>query len=128
MIKKLGVFIGIAAILSACSTPTDRPINLTGSFRVRMNLSAEYDKNVKQYPVSATLIDNVPYFYNQVIPAGSGLIGTYSNNGFFKCSIVWTAIILPDNTPISSAKGVAISGCHSRAEIAESQIITAKWN
>ena len=128
MIKKLGVFIGIATILSACSTPAERPINLTGSFRVRMNLSAEYDKNVKQYPVSATLIDNVPYFYNQVIPAGSGLIGTYSNNGFFKCSIVWTAIILPDNTPISSAKGVAISGCHSRAEIAESQIITAKWN
>ena len=128
MIKKTCALIGMTTIISACSTPADRPINLTGSFNVRMNLSAEYDKNVKQYPVSATLVDNVPYFYNQVIPAGSGLIGTYFNNGFFKCYITWTAIILPDNTPISSAKGVAISGCHSRAELAESQIITAKWN
>ncbi len=128
MIKKIGALITMTAIISACSTPVDRPINLTGSFNVRMNLSAEFDKNVKQYPVSAKLVDDVPYFNNQVIPAGSGLIGMYTNNGFFKCYITWTAIILPDNTPISSAKGVAISGCHSRAEIAESQIITAKWN
>ena len=48
MIKKTCALIGMTAIISACSTPADRPINLTGSFNVRMNLSAEYDKNVKQ--------------------------------------------------------------------------------
>ena len=91
-----------------------------------MSSTAQYFDQVPEYPVSATLLNAIPYF-NQTLPAGSGLIGIYKNHGL-RCKIVWTAIIPPNGSTLSNPNGVAISSCFPRETLKESDIIEASWN
>ena len=119
----------LVALTSCALMPKSKskPINLSGNFKVSLDQSVKFFADSAQYPLAGTVLNDVPYLNNQIIPANSGIIGTYKNSGF-RCSIVWTAIILPDNSSISNSKGVALSSCNARADLSESQVITAQWN
>jgi hypothetical protein len=117
--------------LSSCTlfsttSSKDKPFNISGSFQVQMNIAVKHYQSTDQYPVSGKFVDNVT-LYNQIIPAGSGLIGLYRNNGF-SCTILWTGIIPLDSAQISNLNGVAISKCPAWGTLSESSVITAKWN